>query len=68
MLIPSVIFYLVIKFGIKSMLSSDMLIILTSIPVAGIIYIVGLIIMKEPMTMFGIEKIKDKIIQTKSCI
>ena len=68
MLVPSVVFYLVIKFGIKSILSSDMLIILTSIPVAGIIYIVGLIIMKEPIIISGINMIKEKIIERKNFI
>lgn len=61
MLIPSLGFYLVIKFGIKSVLTSNILIILTSIPVAGIIYIIGLIIMKEPMIISGIDMIKAKI-------
>lgn len=67
-IIPSLVFYLVIKFGIKSILTSDILIIFTSIPIAGIIYIIGLIIMKEPMIMSGIEVLKEKLKVRKSCI
>lgn len=65
MLIPSIVFYLVIKFGIKSIFKSNILIICTSIPVAGIIYIIGLIIMKEPMIMSGIDILKVKIKENK---
>ena len=64
-LVPSVVFYLVIKFGIKYVLTSNILIILTSIPIAGVIYIIGLIIMKEPMIMSGIDILKVKIKENK---
>ena len=67
-LVSSVAFYLVIKFGIKYVLTSNILIILTSIPLAGVIYIIGLIIMREPMIILGIDMIKDKIKIKKSCI
>lgn len=67
-LVPSVAFYLVINFGIKYVLTSNILIILTSIPLAGVIYIIGLIIMREPMIILGIDMIKDKIKIKKSCI
>lgn len=67
-LVPSVAFYLVIKFGIKYVLTSNILIILTSIPLAGVIYTIGLIIMREPMIILGIDMIKDKIKIKKSCI
>lgn len=67
-LIPSLVFYVVIKFGIKAIFTSDILIIFTSIPIAGIIYIIGLIIMKEPMIMSGIEVFKEKLKVRKSCI
>lgn len=50
------------------MLTSNILIILTSIPLAGVIYIIGLIIMREPMIILGIDMIKDKIKIKKSCI
>ena len=64
-LVPSVVFYLVIKFGIKYVLTSNILIILTSIPIAGVIYTIGLIIMKEPMIMSGIDILKVKIKENK---
>lgn len=60
-LVPCLVFYLVIKFVIKSILTSNILIILTSVPVAGIIYVIGLIVMKEPMIISGIDMIKEKI-------
>lgn len=60
-LVPSLMFYLVIKFGVKSLITSDVLVILVSIPVAVVIYGLGLVLMKEPMVMSGIEMIKDKI-------
>lgn len=60
-LVPSLMFYLVIRFGIKSLIISDILVILISIPVAVVIYVVGLVLMKEPMVMNGIRMIKDKI-------
>ncbi len=60
-LVPSLMFYLVIKFGVKSLITSDVLVILVSIPVAVAIYGLGLVLMKEPMVMSGIDMIKDKI-------
>lgn len=66
-LIPSLVFYLVIKFGVKSILTSDILIIFTAIPIAAIIYLIGLIIMKEPMIMLGIESVKENLKIRKSC-
>lgn len=51
MLLPSILFYLIIKFGIKSFISLNISIILISIPVAGIIYVLGLILLKETLTM-----------------
>ncbi|WP_075809302.1 flippase [Paraclostridium sordellii] len=61
MLIPSIIFYLVIKLGIKSVLTSDIDVILISIPVAGLIYAIGLILLKEKITMKVLNKIINKI-------
>lgn len=60
-LLTSVAFYLVIKFVVKNMVSSSILIILISIPVAGIIYVLGLIILKEKLTLSVLSKIIDKI-------
>ena len=66
--LPSVTFYLIIKFVIKSFITSDILIIVTSIPIAGMIYILGLIMMREPMIMNGIDMIRNKILIKKSMI
>lgn len=66
-LIPSLVFYLVIKFGIKPIVTSDIFVILISIPVAIIIYVIGLVLMKEPTVMNGIAMIKNKIKIRKSC-
>lgn len=67
-LVPSITFYLVIKFGIKYVLTSNILIILTSIPLAGVIYIIGLVIMREPMIILGIDIVKNKVKIRKSCV
>ena len=61
MLVPSVIFYLVIRFGVKSFVSSSISIILLSIPLAGIIYGLGLILLKEKLTMNLLDKILNKL-------
>lgn len=61
MLIPSVLFYLIIKFVIKNMITSDILVILVSVPVAGIVYGVGLILLKEKITMNVLNKIFGKL-------
>ena len=61
MVVPSVIFYLVIRFGVKSFVSSSISIILVSIPLAGIIYGLGLILLKEKLTMNLLDKILNKL-------
>lgn len=61
MVVPSVIFYLVIRFGVKSFVSSSISIILISIPLAGIIYGLGLIILKEKLTMNVLDKVLNKL-------
>lgn len=60
MIIPSLIFFVVIKFIIKSYISSNILVILISLPVAGCIYGVGLLCLKEDMTMLALSKLKNK--------
>ena len=67
-LVPSITFYLVIKFGIKYVFTSNILIILTSIPLAGVIYIIGLVIMREPMIILGIDMVKNKVKIRNSCV
>ena len=61
MLVPSVIFYLVIRFGVKSFVSSSISIILLSIPLAGIIYGLGLILLKEKLTINILHKLLGKL-------
>ena len=61
MLVPSVIFYLVIRFGVKSFVSSSISIILISIPLAGTIYGLGLILLKEKLTMNILNKLLGKL-------
>lgn len=61
MLVPSVVFYLVIKFGVKYFINSNISIILISIPVAGIIYGLGLILLKEKLTMNILNKLVGKV-------
>lgn len=61
MLIPSAVFYLVIKFIVKSFISSNIGVILISIPTAAIIYALGLLILREQLTMNFINKIVSKI-------
>lgn len=61
MLIPSIVFYLVIKFGVKLFVTSDVLTILVSIPIAGIIYGIGLLLMKETITMNLVHKFRNKL-------
>lgn len=61
MLVPSVIFYLVIRFGVKSFVSSSISIILISIPLAGIIYGLGLILLKEKLTMNVLDRVLNKL-------
>ena len=56
--IPSFIFYLFIKIFIKSFVTSSVLVILVSIPTAAIIYVIGLILLKEEISMYVLEKIK----------
>lgn len=63
-IIPSLLFYLVIKFGIKSFVSSNISIILISITVAGIIYGLGLILLKEQLTMTILDKLLGKLRKT----
>lgn len=61
MLIPSIIFYLVIKLMIKPFVTSSLLLILISIPVSGFIYIVGLFFLKESITMNILDNIVNKL-------
>ena len=61
MIIPSVVFYLVIKFGVKSFVNSNISIILISIPLAGVIYGLGLILLKEKLTMNVLNKLLGKL-------
>lgn len=61
MLVPSMVFYLVIKFGIKSLITSNIIVILISIPTAGMIYGIGLILLKEEMTIGVLSKITSKV-------
>lgn len=63
--IPSVVFYLVIKYVIKSFVTKPILIIVYSIPVAGIIYLVGLIVFKEDIVMYGMKKVKQVLKKIK---
>ena len=65
MIIPSVVFYLVIKVVIKSFITTEIGIILISIPVAGIIYAIGLILLKEDLTMKVLNKILTKFKKIK---
>ncbi|WP_304969407.1 polysaccharide biosynthesis C-terminal domain-containing protein, partial [Romboutsia ilealis] len=61
MLVPSVVFYLVIKFGVKSFVNSNISVILISIPLAGVIYGLGLILLKEKLTMNVLNKLFRKL-------
>lgn len=61
MIIPSVIFYLVIKLGVKTFVNSSISVILISVPLAGIIYGVGLILLKEELTINVIKKFLSKL-------
>ena len=65
MIIPSVVFYLVIKVVIKSFITTEIGIILISIPIAGIIYAIGLILLKEDLTMKVLNKILTKFKKIK---
>lgn len=60
MIVPSVVFYLVIKFGVKTLIKSNIGVILISIPVAAIIYGLGLIVLKEKMTISLLHKVFSK--------
>ena len=60
-LVPSVVFYLVIKFGVKSFVNSNISVILISIPLAGVIYGLGLILLKEKLTMNVLNKLFGKL-------
>ena len=60
MLIPSILFYLVIKFIVKNIVTSNIVVILISVPIAGIIYGLGLILLKEKITMNVLSKIISK--------
>lgn len=61
MLVPSVVFYLIIKFGVKYFINSSISIILISIPIAGTIYGLGLILLKEKLTMNILNKLLGKL-------
>jgi O-antigen/teichoic acid export membrane protein len=65
MIIPSVIFYIVIKFAIKAFIRSDVLVILVSIPLAGLIYGIGLILLKERITIQVLNKFTSKFKKEK---
>lgn len=56
-IIPSIIFYLIIKLLIKTYIKSQILIVLISIPVAILIYAVGLIILKEELVMEVVSRV-----------
>ena len=60
-LVPSVVFYLVIKFGVKSFVNSNISVILISIPLAGVIYGLGLILLKEKLTMNVLNRLLGKL-------
>ena len=60
-IVPSIIFYLVIKLVIKSIVISDIIVVLISIPTAILIYGIGLILLKEEITMRVLKKFMDKI-------
>jgi O-antigen/teichoic acid export membrane protein len=60
-LIPSIVFYVIIKFVIKAYVISDISVILISIPVASLIYGIGLIIQKEELTSYFISKLTKGI-------
>lgn len=59
-IIPSIIFYIIIVTIIKPLVNSTIMIILISIPVAIIVYGIGLILLKEELTMSIIEKVKSR--------
>lgn len=61
MVIPSLVFYMFIKVVIKTMITNNIIVILISIPMAGLIYGIGLIVLKEELTMQGINKVLSKI-------
>lgn len=60
MIVPSVVFYLVIKFGVKTLVTSNILVILVSVPIAVIIYGLGLILLKEKMAISLLNKLLSK--------
>ncbi len=60
-LIPSAIFYIVIKLGVKSFILSPIKVILISIPLAVVIYGLGLLLLKEELCMELINRIKKRL-------
>lgn len=60
-LIPSTIFYIVIKFLVKPFINSSIKVILISIPLALIIYALGLILLKEELCLELMSRIKKKL-------
>lgn len=61
MLIPSIIFYLIIKVAIKPFIDSNILIVTFSILIAIMIYVIGLIVLKDDFILYIIKKISKKI-------
>lgn len=61
MMVPSLVFYLVIKFGVKTLTRSNIVVILISIPIAILIYGLGLILLKEKMTISLLHKSLSKL-------
>lgn len=64
-LIPSILFYLLIKIVIKPMIKSQILIVLISMLIAMIIYGLGLIIMREETVIAVISKLTATIKKKK---
>ncbi|HBI93262.1 MAG TPA: hypothetical protein DDY58_13070 [Terrisporobacter glycolicus] len=66
MLIPSVIFYIVIKIIVKPLTKSSIIVIFVSVSIAIIIYGIGLIVSKEKLTIAVIGIIKQKLNVSKN--
>lgn len=60
-IIPSVVFYLIIKLLIKPYIQSTFMVIVVSIFVAMVVYTVGLVLLREELTTDIIQKAKLKL-------
>ncbi|SCI70843.1 Putative O-antigen transporter [uncultured Clostridium sp.] len=65
-IVPSLVFYIIIKLIIKNIITSDLYVIIFSIPLAAVIYAGGLIALKEDIVITSLDKLKDLLLKLRN--